>query len=97
MPKIKLRDGGIYTLTDKSEFVMCKSTIGAGYLLYHTAAWRQMGTPEYRVHEDGRLSRQGRITHWRVKHLIDTNRNVDEFSPVSVTTTAGATMNKEQQ
>ncbi len=81
-------------LTDKREFVVGKPTIGTGYLLFNKDVWRRTDTAEYRVDEDGRFSRQGRITHWRVKHLIDTGRNIDDLNGADVvaatTTTAAA-------
>ncbi|MDQ3253508.1 MAG: hypothetical protein M3R15_06315 [Acidobacteriota bacterium] len=87
MAKVNLRVGGIYALTDKREFVICKPKIGPGYLLYPTKARQRMGAAEYRVHEDGRLSCQGRITRWHIKHLTDTGRSADKFGSERVTTT----------
>jgi len=87
MSKTKLREGGIYSLTDKREFVVCKSlTTGVGYLLYNAEDRRRTGAADYRVHEDGRLSSQGRITRWRVEHLSDTGRTIDHFNNLSAAT-----------
>ncbi len=85
MSKVNLRVGGIYALTDKREFVIRKPKFGAGYLLYPTNARRRAGAAEYRVHEDGRLSRQGRITRWHIEHLTDTGRSADEFGSERIT------------
>ncbi len=85
-------------LTDKREFVVCKPTIGTGYLLYNKDVWRRTDTAECRVDEDGRLSRQGRITHWRVKHLIDTGRNIDALNGAdAVVATAVSLVSNQQQ
>ncbi len=96
MSKTKLREGGIYTLNDKREFVVCKPTIGVGYPLYQKADWQRMETPDYRVHEDGRLSRQARMTHWRITHLTDTGRTLKDFRGATVTTTASSVSSGQQ-
>ncbi len=42
MAKVNLRVGGIYALTDKREFVICKPKIGPGYLLYPTGSAKKV-------------------------------------------------------
>ena len=96
MTKIKLREGGIYSLTDKREFVVCKTSTGVGYLLYKADDWRRMGAADYRVHEDGRLSSQGRITRWLLKHLTDTGRTIDHIKNAAAATTAGDISNQRK-
>jgi hypothetical protein len=82
MPIIKLREGGIYCLPDKREFIVCASGDESGYLFYNPAAWRRYGMAEYRSQLNGRILNKGFVTRWRVEDLRDTGRTI-EYSPPS--------------
>jgi hypothetical protein len=72
--KIELRERGIYRLPDAREFVVRRSSDGAGYLLYGVETWRRYTAADYRAEQSGRMLSRGVVTRWRVCDLIDTGR-----------------------
>jgi hypothetical protein len=73
-PKIELRERGVYRLPDEREFVARRSSDGAAYLLYSVKTWTGYAVADYRAEADGRVLSRGRLTRWRVAHLVDTGR-----------------------
>jgi hypothetical protein len=76
MPKIKLRERGIYALPDKREFIVRRSGRDE-YSLYPPQAWKRLEFAEYRLNTEGRILSKGRPTRWRVEDLTDTGRTTE--------------------
>lgn len=71
-----LRERGVYRLPDGEEFV-AGTAHGGGYALYNPQIWKCYGVPDYEVNVQGKLTRMGESTRWRVEDLLDTGRTVD--------------------
>ena len=76
MGRIILREGGIYALPDKREFVV-RGCGRDGYTFYSPQAWKGSGSSEYRLTTEGRLLSKGLPTRWRINHLTDTGRTAE--------------------
>jgi len=74
-PKVmpKLRERGIYALSDGREFVV-HAVFRGGYVFYTPEDWRVFGPHAHEVTLDGRLRWTGQLDQWRTEDLIDTNR-----------------------
>jgi len=72
---MKLRNLGVYTLPDGSELVV-EMQHGGKCRLYSKGAWNFARISRYQVNNDGRLTRKGAPTDWRVEHLRDTGAKV---------------------
>ena len=77
MPRIELREDGIYTLPDGRKFVVCSSGDGPAYLLYSLESFRRQALPEYRTQVNGRILSRGVVTRWRVEDLKDSKRTAE--------------------
>ena len=71
-----LRERGIYKLPDGEEFVASVAR-GGSYVLYNPQIWKRYGVPDYEVSAEGRLTRMGESTRWRIEDLSDTGRTAD--------------------
>lgn len=74
--KIELRERGIYEMPDGEELVASFGR-GGGFALYDPRVWKRYGLPDYTVDAQGRLTRMGESTRWRVEDLKDTGRTAD--------------------
>lgn len=72
----ELRERGIYKLPDGDEFVASFAR-GGGYALYNPQIWKRYGVPDYEVDAQGRVTRMGESTRWRLEDLLDTGRTAD--------------------
>jgi hypothetical protein len=76
-----LRELGVYTLPDGSEYVA--STIYAeGCCLYTPPSWGLFAGATLRVDKQGRFLRRGSPTRWNVDDLRDTGRTARYPAPV---------------
>lgn len=82
MPATKLREGGFYTLPDRSEFIV-RLSVRSEYSLYTPRAWRGLEFAEYRIDAEGRVLSKGMPTRWRAADLKDTGRTIDMPSAVA--------------
>lgn len=69
----KLRERGIYALSDGREFVV-HAVFRGGYVFYTLEDWQLFGPHEYESTEDGYLRWNGQPDQWRTEDLIDTSR-----------------------
>jgi hypothetical protein len=69
----KLRERGIYALSDGREFVV-HAVFRGGYLFYTPEDWQIFGPHAHEASLDGRLRWNGQLDQWRTEDLIDTNR-----------------------
>jgi hypothetical protein len=70
---LRLRELGIYRLTDGREFIV--STIyNDGCCLYPMQTWDTFGNAEFWVGPDGRLLSRGLPTLWHIQDLTDTGQ-----------------------
>ena len=76
MGRFILREGGIYALPDKREFVV-RACGRDGYTFYSYQAWKGSGSSEYRLTTEGRLLSKGLPTRWRIADLTDTGRTAE--------------------
>lgn len=76
MKEMELRERGIYKLPDGEEFVASVAR-GGGYVLYNPQIWKHYGVPDYEVNAQGRLTRMGESTRWRIEDLSDTGQTAD--------------------
>jgi hypothetical protein len=74
-PKVmqKLRERGIYALSDGREFVV-HAVFRGGYVFYTPEDWQIFGPHAHEASLDGRLRWNGQLDQWRTEDLIDTNR-----------------------
>jgi hypothetical protein len=72
-----LRERGVYKLPDGEEFVAGIAAHGGGYALYNPQIWKRYGVPDYEVNAQGKLTRMGESTRWRVEDLLDTGQTAD--------------------
>jgi hypothetical protein len=74
-PKVmqKLRERGIYALSDGREFVV-HAVFRGGYVFYTPADWQIFGPHAYEATLEGQLRWNGQPDQWRTEDLIDTNR-----------------------
>ena len=76
MPEYKLRERGIYTLPDGTEFIVCAVREG-GWNLYEPPTWNTFGIADYRAHPDGQVFWKGDPTPWMIDDLLDTGRTAE--------------------
>ena len=76
-----LRELGVYTLPDGSEYVASR-LYSEGCSLYTTPAWELFAGAELQVDTRGRLLRRGLPTRWNVYDLRDTGRTARYPAPV---------------
>lgn len=69
----KLRERGIYTLSDGREFV-AHAVFRGGYVFYTPEDWDLFGSYAFESDADGHLRWNGECDHWRAEDLIDTSR-----------------------
>jgi hypothetical protein len=72
----ELRERGIYLLPDGDE-VVASIGRGGGFALFNPTIWKRYGVPDYEVDAQGRLTRMGESTRWRLEDLNDTGRTAD--------------------
>ncbi|MBC7910468.1 MAG: hypothetical protein H7Y30_08210 [Pyrinomonadaceae bacterium] len=75
MPKIKLREHGVYALPDKREFIVRRSRSDE-YSLYPPQGLKRLEFAEYRLNTEGRIISRGMPTRWRAEDLTDTGQTV---------------------
>lgn len=69
----KLRERGIYALSDGREFVV-HAVFRGGYVFYTPEDWQLFGPHAYESTLDGYLHWNGQPNQWRTEDLIDTCR-----------------------
>jgi hypothetical protein len=69
----KLRERGIYALSDGREFV-AHAVFRGGYVFYRPEDWDRFGPHAYESDPYGHLRWNGQPDEWRTEDLIDTNR-----------------------
>lgn len=69
----ELRERGIYSLPDGSEFVI-HAVFRGGYILYTPGGWEFFGMHLYEADDSGRIRSNGQPTRWSVEDLTDTSR-----------------------
>ena len=69
----KLRERGIYALSDGREFVV-HAVFRGGYVFYTPEDWDLFGAHAYESDPRGHLRWNGQPGEWRTEDLIDTNR-----------------------
>jgi hypothetical protein len=69
----KLRERGIYALSDGREFV-AHAVFRGGYAFYTPEDWELFKPYAYESDADGQIRRNGQPDQWRKEDLIDTNR-----------------------
>jgi len=75
----KLRERGIYTLSDGREFV-AHAVFRGGYVFYTPEDWDIFGPHAYESTAGGYLRWNGQPNEWRTEDLIDTNRTAQTRS-----------------
>jgi hypothetical protein len=75
----KLRERGIYSLSDGREFV-AHAVFRGGYVFYTPEDWQLFGAYAYESDADGHLRWNGQPHHWRTEDLIDTSRTAQPRS-----------------
>ena len=75
----KLRERGIYALSDGREFV-AHAVFRGGYVFYTPEAWKLFGPHAYESDPHGHLRWNGQRDEWRTEDLIDTNRTAHSRS-----------------
>ena len=69
----KLRERGVYALSDGREFV-AHAVFRGGYVFYTPEDWDLFGSYTFESDADGRLRWNGQREPWRTEDLIDTSR-----------------------
>ena len=69
----KLRERGIYAISDGREFVV-HAVFRGGYVFYTPEDWDLFGPHTYESTVDGHLRWNGQPAQWRSEDLIDTGR-----------------------
>jgi hypothetical protein len=69
----KLRERGIYALSDGREFVV-HAVFRGGYVFYTPENWDLFGAYAYESDANGQIRRNGEPDQWRTEDLIDTSR-----------------------
>jgi hypothetical protein len=69
----KLRERGIYSLSDGREFV-AHAVFRGGYVFYTPEDWDLFGAYTFESDADGNMRWNGERDHWRTDDLIDTSR-----------------------
>ena len=69
----KLRERGIYSLSDGREFV-AHAVFRGGYVFYTPEDWDLFGSYAFESAADGQLRWNDGSDHWRTEDLIDTSR-----------------------
>jgi hypothetical protein len=69
----KLRERGIYALSDGREFVV-HAVFRGGYVFYTPEDWERFGCYSHESDVDGRIRWNGELDQWRAEDLIDTSR-----------------------
>jgi hypothetical protein len=75
----KLRERGIYTLSDGREFV-AHAVFRGGYVFYTPEDWDVFGPHAYESTAGGYMRWNGQPDEWRTEDLIDTNRTAQTRS-----------------
>ena len=75
----KLRERGIYSLSDGREFV-AHAVFRGGYVFYTPEDWRVFGPYAYESTANGQLRWNGQHEQWRADDLIDTCRTAPSRS-----------------
>jgi hypothetical protein len=70
---LKLRERGIYSLSDGREFV-AHAVFRGGYVFYTPEDWQLFRAFAYESDANGHLRWNGQHDEWRTEDLIDTNR-----------------------
>jgi hypothetical protein len=80
-PKLmqKLRERGIYALSDGREFVV-HGVFRGGYVFYTPEDWQRFGPHAYESTADGHLRWSGQRDQWRTEDLVDTSRTAQSRS-----------------
>jgi len=76
----KLRERGIYSLSDGREFV-AHAVFRGGYVFYTPEDWDLFGSYAFESDADGHLQWNGQREPWRTEDLIDTSRTARSRSP----------------
>jgi hypothetical protein len=69
----KLRDRGIYSLSDGREFVV-HAVFRGGYVFYTPENWERFGPYAYGSDAVGQIRWNRQPDHWRIEDLIDSGR-----------------------
>jgi hypothetical protein len=69
----KLRERGIYALSDGREFVV-HAVFRGGYVFYTPEDWDLFGAYAYESDASGQIRRNGEPNQWRTEDLVDTSR-----------------------
>lgn len=69
----KLRERGIYSLSDGREFVV-HAVFRGGYVFYTPEDWELFGAYAYESDADGQIRWNGELSQWRTEDLVDTSR-----------------------
>ncbi len=69
----KLRERGIYALSDGREFVV-HAVFRGGYVFYTPKEWEVFGPHAFESDAEGNLRWSGQTNHWSTEDLIDTSR-----------------------
>jgi hypothetical protein len=75
----KLRERGIYSLSDGREFV-AHAVFRGGYVFYTPEGWDFFGPHAYESDADGQVLSNEQPNHWRTEDLIDTSRTAQPRS-----------------
>ena len=75
----KLRERGIYSLSDGREFVV-HAVFRGGYVFYTPENWQLFGPHAYESNADGHLRWDGQPDPWRTADLVDTSRTAQARS-----------------
>lgn len=75
----KLRERGIYALSDGREFVV-HAVFRGGYVFYTPEEWEIFGPHAFESDADGNLCWGGQTNHWSTEDLIDTSRTAQSRS-----------------
>jgi hypothetical protein len=75
----KLRERGIYSLSDGREFV-AHAVFRGGYVFYTPEDWKVFGPYAYESTADGHLRWNDQHEQWRAEDLIDTRRTAPSRS-----------------
>jgi hypothetical protein len=75
----KLRERGIYALSDGREFVV-HAVFRGGYVFYTPEDWQVFGPHAYESTAEGHLRWNGEREQWRTEDLIDTSRTAPSRS-----------------
>lgn len=75
----KLRERGIYSLSDGREFVV-HAVFRGSYVFYTPENWQLFGPHAFESTADGQLRWDGQTDPWRTADLVDTSRTAEARS-----------------